>query len=741
MSPLIQGAIDLIAVHHAVEARTVTEAADGIVEVRAQFRVDLPSRSKAEGESRNGVRAVEEVLFCFAPDFPTSAPRITLREDFPSTFPHIYRHKKGERVPPCITVGDKRDVMHSDGVYRLADQVSDWLDKAATGELAQNDLGWEPSRREIGSDFLDLASDEVAKTPAFGGWRLYQCRSMWTKDGGSSIAKHAQLVAKIRVPSFIRTIPDHLKYNQHVWVGDVPLLIFWPQAGDDGLPAVNSQYKVDTITTFAELATQAEEWKCRVALDDFISNFNRAWVQPKSTCEVIVYMAFPVRRPKNIIGLEAEFELMVYRMPFALGATLSTTATTAVKPVAIIEPISPKLLRRTSRLREEAAKLTLTFLGCGSLGSKALMHVARAGVSIGLLVDGKDVASHNVARHALFPEDTGNLVGKAERLADIIKGFGESRPKIHVGDIRDLDFEAPKCREFFNADDTLVVNTTGSSAVRTYLSAAPFQARVMESALLNHGDAAFMTLEGPGRCPSTLDLVHHAYEQLRPLGVLSVQDDEKSNVLEIGVGCQSVTIPMPDARVSLIAAGVGQKLLQLQQDGLPESGVAAVATVGADGMSINWKVESVGPTHIARVYDGENWSVRILDTAHQKIVADVRGYPDVETGGLIVGRVSTLTREVFITDVLPAAPDSTRSATRFVHGTSGTEASIGAYEALGGKTLSCIGTWHSHLTVSGPSQMDKDTAKKLEGKLRGAAVLLIRHPEGYAAVVRDGAPS
>ncbi len=446
MSPLIQGAIDLIAVHYAVEAFTVTEVADGVVEVHAQFQVELPSRSKAEGKSRNGVRAVEEVLFCFAPDFPTSAPRITLREDFPSTLPHIYRHKKGERVPPCITVGDKRDVMHSDGVYRLADQVSDWLDKAATGELAQNDLGWEPSRREIGRDFLDLASDEVTKKPAFGGWRLYQCRSMWTKDGGSSIAKHAQPVTAIRVPSFIRTIPNHLQFNRRVWVGDVPLFVFWPQAGNDGLPTVNSQYKVDTITTFAELAAQAEEWKCRVALDDFISNFNRAWVQPKSTCEVIAYMAFPVRRPKNIIGLETEFELMVYRMPFALGAKLSTTATTAVKPVAIIEPISPKLLRRTSSLREEAAELTLSFLGCGSLGSKALMHVARAGISIGLLVDGKDVASHNVARHALFPEDTGNLIAKAERLANIVEDFGENRPKYTLATFATSILRPPSAR-------------------------------------------------------------------------------------------------------------------------------------------------------------------------------------------------------------------------------------------------------------------------------------------------------
>lgn len=116
---------------------------------------------------------------------------------------------------------------------------------------------------------------------------------------------------------------------------------------------------------------------------------------------------------------------------------------------------------------------------------------------------------------------------------------------------------------------------------------------------------------------------------------------------------------MSDARVSLIAAGVGQKL-RVWPDGLPDEGVTAVSTVGSDGMSITWSVDHVGPTQIARVYDDEGWAVRVLDAAHEKILNDVDQYPGVETGGLIVGNISPLTRQIVITDILPAAPDSTR---------------------------------------------------------------------------------
>ena len=100
--------------------------------------------------------------------------------------------------------------------------------------------------------------------------------------------------------------------------------------------------------------------------------------------------------------------------------------------------------------------------------------------------------------------------------------------------------------------------------------------------------------------------------------------------------------------------------------------------------------------------------------------------------------MSPRSREIFITDVLPASPDSTRSPARFVLGVEGTLDTIRGYEAFGGHTLWCLGTWHSHLAVSGPSQMDRDTAKLLDGQIRHAAVLLIRHPQGYAALVRDG---
>lgn len=741
MNALLQGAIQLLEAHPAVESVTVEEISGGGANVYAMYLVDLPSRWAAAGGSPNGVRAREEVLIEFPPSFPDKAPRFTLRENFPDALPHIYLHKRGSRVPPCITFGDKLDVMHSDGFYRLADQMSDWLNKAALDQLAGNEKGWEPSRREVGFNFIEMDPAEHFVKPPFGGWRLFMCMTCWSKDGRWSLARDPQLKSPVGDRSFMPEWLRTLAMNERAFRGHAPLVVCWPQVTSGGQPAVHERYKADTVTTFAELADQAAEWGCRVALDDFVSNFNRTLATSNYKADVLLYFAFPVRRPTNVIGMQSEFEMIAYKMQIALPTKLSAKDATAVGAVSFSSPISPKLLRRTSALQEQSGELQLTFAGCGSLGSKVAMHVARAGGRAALLIDEKLVVAHNVARHALVPDDVDALQGKAERLAQIMGSFASKRPQFVASDVRGLDFTAAKYRDFFRGEQSVVVNTTGSPAVRDFFAKAKFDARVVEGALVHHGKAAFMTVEGHGRNPSTVDLLYHSYERLRTLGFLRDAGVTAANILEIGIGCHSVTIPMSDARVSLVAAGIGQRLHQYDEVGLPETGISSVASVGDDGMSIAWAHDEVGATHVAEVFNGKTWTVRVLDRAHKKIVANVAEHSAVETGGIIVGNVSALTREIFITDVLPASPDSVRSPGRFVLGVEGTLDAIRDYEALGGHTLWCLGTWHSHLAVSGPSQMDRDTAKSLDGQIRHAAVLLIRHPQGYAALVRDGAPA
>jgi hypothetical protein len=739
LTPEIFAAIETIKAHRAVVSLEIAGNHEAVVCVVAHFSVNLPSRAAAAGHSENGVRETEEVFIFFPKNFPVSAPQFKLRADFPTNLPHIYRHAPGDLVPPCITVGDQRDVLHEEGIYRLVVQLSDWLDKAAVGQLTNNEQGWEPSRRDAKYNFLEIESDSfVPANPPWGGWRMYACPTISTDDGERSRTSKGQRIAAALSRGWL----ERLLAAQTRWEfghkGVASLVVCWPsQDGVDGA-RIDDTYKADTVQTFAQMAERALELRCRVALDDFLSNFNRVAKSSDSRGTLPIIFVFPIRRPLNVMGQYTPYELLAYRVELPMPGQLEVTSEEPVTQIAFWTPLGPALLRRTSGLADLPHKAKFAFIGCGSLGSKVVMHVARAGLQPSLLIDGKIMVPHNTARHALLPLDADAQCGKADRLASIVRTFGVGAPDTLGNDLRKLDFADKRYRTNFESEGAFVVNTTGSAAVRHYLTRGQFSARVVEAALVNRGTGAYLTIEGAGRSPSTTDLMYHGYEQMRWAGLLASIESRENHILDVGVGCHSVTIAMSDATVSLVAGGVGQKLLRIDSDGAPDAGIVAIATVGDDGMSIQWRSENVGATHVARVYHSEGWTVRVLNRAHDEMVADVSLYPGLETGGLIVGSVSTLTREIFVTATLPAPSDSTRSAARFVLGIEGRAQTIRAYQDSAHGTLWCLGTWHSHLEPSGPSQMDLDTAALLDDQLRHAALLLIRHPTGYSAVVREG---
>jgi len=119
------------------------------------------------------------------------------------------------------------------------------------------------------------------------------------------------------------------------------------------------------------------------------------------------------------------------------------------------------------------------------------------------------------------------------------------------------------------------------------------------------------------------------------------------------------------------------------------------------------------------------------------ITDEVARWPDVETGGILMGRLSEAARSIHVVDVLPAPPDSRRSAGEFVLGTGGVRTAIRSYTDRAGGTLYCLGTWHSHLAVSGPSGLDQATATTVALARLAPSVLLIRTPGGYRGVLAD----
>ena len=287
----------------------------------------------------------------------------------------------------------------------------------------------------------------------------------------------------------------------------------------------------------------------------------------------------------------------------------------------------------------------------------------------------------------------------------------------------------------------LLVNATASLVAREAIGAVPADAlpRVIETSLFGDGAAGLLTIEGPKRNPNTCDLIAEAYAMMRTdlhLRALVLTGGTALGRQRIGEGCGSATMAISDARISMMAAPMAEAISILLRDSLPPyTGRILIARLGDDGLGQTWQQQSLAPSIVIDVEDGHDWTVRIGARADQSIAEEAARWPQVETGGIVMGRVSEAARTIHVVDVLPAPPDSRRSTGEFVLGIEGARTAVDSYTVKAGGSLYCLGTWHSHLAPSGPSSLDRGTAATVGHARIVPSILLIHTPGGYRALL------
>ena len=119
----------------------------------ATFKLNFPSAITGD-ETEFGVRREEKVKFEFCEKFPSKAPFITLRKDFPRDFEHINPNK--EVVNPCIYEANLDELLQQPSFFDgILDQMAFWLDKTVTNTLFDSSQGWEPMRTDENQGFIE----------------------------------------------------------------------------------------------------------------------------------------------------------------------------------------------------------------------------------------------------------------------------------------------------------------------------------------------------------------------------------------------------------------------------------------------------------------------------------------------------------------------------------------------------------------------------------------------------------
>ena len=56
--------------------------------------------------------------------------------------------------------------------------------------------------------------------------------------------------------------------------------------------------------------------------------------------------------------------------------------------------------------------------------------------------------------------------------------------------------------------------------------------------------------------------------------------------------------------------------------------------------------------------DNKDWELRVLSSAYESMEQEIGKWPDVETGGLLIGRLCIARKCAIVTRILEAPPDS-----------------------------------------------------------------------------------
>lgn len=642
----IDDAIDQLRRHRGISRVGGPQQVEGGWVVEIDIPVELPSRAKAGGISATGVKAVETCMLAFSARWPLRAPRPFLRPDFPRDLPHINAHRVGELVPPCVYEGSLDELLHRLGLDAVIDQVIDWLGKAASGTLIDLSQGWEPTRRDSCPSTVEFSAERViAAAPPDGAVLIIRANYMTLGDG-----VYCRVLPELAPqPNLTFTQVVRGRPEQAIGSGVCATFIARAAAVDGAFPAIG-KYRPDTVVDLSSLLELATALGIdRMALEAALSAYYRAAVMGLEDYKtwkkgLLCMVVLVVKRPAPLVGAEGrDVEVLPYMIRYDIDPKSAFDHTSSVHAAFHSHTVSPELLARTSGLPQTITQAKVVLIGCGSLGSKIGMHLARAGIGHQIFVDNEIMSPHNLARHALLDEESALMPYKVEQMKAALRRLSHLDAKAFNLDAVDLLRRDDRFAEVVPADAALIVDSTASlqvlvaSAVSSALTANPV--RLARTVLFGQGRCAVVILEGEGRKARVDDITALLFECCRwRLGLSRAMAGTSPNPTRIFVGdnCRSLTTPMADALISRSAAMVAMQLQKWISNAKPAAGQLCVGVGDADNIGSSWNVMDVGDTTVLDVNDDGGWQVRVLAHVVKAIDEEARHWGRLETGGALV---------------------------------------------------------------------------------------------------------
>ncbi|WP_262249866.1 ThiF family adenylyltransferase [Parapedobacter soli] len=672
---------------------------DWHVAVPIAVDVELPSLGNFDGLD---IRPKEPVLLVFdKQDYPTKAPAVySDRLDFPKDrLAHLYIAKNGRPPAFCYVRENSDDWYANKRINDLLIRISNWLRDAVTGNLTEDGSQFEPLRLEGYSGTntydYDMLSNIVHKKASFvsgHNWTIGLFDQAKDQVSGSF-----QLV-EIVTPGNMDKVMEAYRKEKEKQKDDKDKrfyrygFILW--ADDD---QTYEKYNIDLPTNWETFKKYCETFKIPYNdLEGIISDGDTNH-----------YAYFPVilaiRRPKNLIGFSSNIEFVnlkfcLYTDDVSEGKLINNIP---ISFQAHNQPLTPEKAQHISGYSSFVDGKGVVF-GCGALGSKVTLHLARSGQTNFTLIDPDHLSPHNLVRHSSGGEYVGS--NKAFALAEVIRKLypTEELPLLSVPSYKEGRFEKKetfdKCRWIFDF--------TASDAFfnRLVLAESFKKARIFSASISDFGNLGILLKEGKSRNPRIDDLQVYLYScsmsDEKISSWLKREREAKANnnlVVRVGVGCNSETTILSDEKISAHGAFVAAVLKREMADSIDSQAKIKLHRITEDS---DYQVETdsidVKPFDVLTAVNDSSWTIRFKDGLLDKIKKTAAKKRNRETGGSFLGAVNYKTKVIHVTDLIDAPPDSEGNQICFYRGHSGLSQKISMVIEKSGGQIGYVGEWHSH---------------------------------------------
>jgi len=659
-------------------------------------KVNLPSSYKGDSQTDKGVKGIERVTLEFPKKFPYKAPKVYLRDDFNRNYPHI--NPVVDKFNPCIFEGSVDELLQQQSwMDGILDQLIDWLETAASNSLINPEQGWESMRVDDNNGVIVYEIEELlskhikAKKFAFSVSYKY--------------LKTSLLVVRVS------EIPIEQLKNSYMFCFSSSKI------SNEYLP-----YNIKNFTGLVEFTKQNN-------IDNFKDSVNYHYEKLVEEKIETLFLSLFIKRPYAVIGTNSDIEVLHFGLELKKHNKKNEVHQNA--KVSILSGLNfsdTKLLQQFSGAKQVITKnQTIIQIGCGSLGSKIALHLARNGNDNFKLIDEKYFVPNNNARHALFSSSLIN--SKVELLQKAMQEIGLNNVNAISKNIFDID-------DFKTTNEDIIIDSTASLSVNNYLTKKKFEGRLIHTSLYNNGTIAFVGIEGKDRGVKIIDVTSLMYQKCTEDNDIAKRiTDTHATYQSIGQGCGSFTTVSSDATISISSAGMANLIQSKINNGFSANGEFLLGIMDNNNLGMSWDNTDIHPISVKYIkgIQSEDWEIRIFQNVLDEIKSESEKWNDLETGGILIGHISIPTQTIVITGQIEAPEDSERGKSKFYSGIKGLNEKLKSIEKSSAGMITQLGTWHSHPnSSSNPSNIDLVSKKKMyEDRNEMPTVCLIWAKDNY----------